>query len=96
MAAEIKAAERSVRGPAQVALGLIRLYQAGRSAPSPCRFWPTCSAYTIEAIEQLGLCRGAWLGFKRLLRCRPGGGSGVDLVPGQEPGSLSQSEPVAR
>lgn len=61
---------------------LIGLYQAARSGrPSGCRFWPSCSAYTKEAIELHGALRGTLLGTRRILRCHPWGGSGVDPVP---------------
>ena len=69
--------------PARAAAGLIALYQA-RVSPTllpACRFLPTCSAYTREAIERYGLCRGAWLAVRRLLRCHPLGASGLDPVP---------------
>lgn len=46
-----------------------------------CRFRPTCSEYTAEALIVHGPVAGAWLGVKRICRCRPGGGSGVDPVP---------------
>jgi putative membrane protein insertion efficiency factor len=61
----------------------IRLYQAARAGrPSPCRYWPTCSAYALEALEAHGALRGGWLTARRLLRCHPWSGrSGVDLVP---------------
>ena len=48
---------------------------------SNCRFTPTCSQYTIEAIQKYGPIKGGWLGFKRILRCHPWGGCGHDPVP---------------
>jgi len=61
----------------------IRLYQTGRAGrPSPCRYWPTCSTYALEALEAHGAGRGAWLATRRLLRCHPWAGHGVDPVPG--------------
>jgi putative membrane protein insertion efficiency factor len=61
----------------------IRLYQAIRAGrPSPCRYWPTCSTYAVEALEAHGAVRGSWLTARRLLRCHPWAArSGVDLVP---------------
>lgn len=61
---------------------LVRGYRqitAGR--PSPCRFDPSCSAYALEALEHHGAVRGSWLTLRRLLRCHPWGGMGVDPVP---------------
>jgi len=61
---------------------LIRGYQhlrAGR--PSPCRFFPTCSAYALEAVEVHGAVRGSALAVRRLCRCHPWGKHGIDLVP---------------
>ena len=49
--------------------------------PPACRFTPTCSQYAIEAITKHGPFKGTWLAVKRVLRCRPGGGSGYDPVP---------------
>jgi putative membrane protein insertion efficiency factor len=49
--------------------------------PPSCRFTPTCSQYAIEAISKYGPVKGMFLAVKRLLRCRPGGGSGYDPVP---------------
>ena len=62
----------------------IRLYQWTLSPllGLNCRYAPTCSAYAIEAIATHGALRGLWLGFKRILRCHPWGGSGYDPVPG--------------
>ena len=46
-----------------------------------CRFTPTCSEYTKQAIEKHGALRGTYMGIKRISRCRPGGGFGYDPVP---------------
>jgi len=71
--------------PAYVGLGLIWVYQhfispafGGRAV---CRFTPTCSEYTKTAILRYGLIRGTYMGIRRILRCRPGGGFGFDPVP---------------
>jgi putative membrane protein insertion efficiency factor len=42
---------------------------------------PTCSAYALEALEKHGAARGGWLALRRIVRCHPGGGSGIDNVP---------------
>ncbi|MGD8324259.1 MAG: membrane protein insertion efficiency factor YidD [Gammaproteobacteria bacterium] len=62
---------------------LIRAYQLGISPliGANCRFVPSCSQYGIEALETFGVVRGGWLTICRILRCRPGGGSGYDPVP---------------
>lgn len=49
--------------------------------PSPCRFYPTCSQYAVEALEVHGAGRGMYLAARRILRCNPLGPHGVDLVP---------------
>jgi hypothetical protein len=60
----------------------IHAYQAVRAGrPSPCRYWPSCSAYALEAIERHGAARGTWLAARRIARCHPWGGHGVDPVP---------------
>lgn len=46
-----------------------------------CRFYPTCSHYAIEAIEQHGVLCGGWLMIKRILKCHPANDGGVDPVP---------------
>lgn len=62
---------------------LITFYQKCISPlfPSCCRFYPTCSAYTKEAVRRFGFVRGIWLGGKRILRCQPFCKGGVDPVP---------------
>lgn len=62
---------------------LIKLYQWIISPwlGPKCRYTPTCSAYTIEAIQKYGVIKGIWLGVKRLSRCHPWGGHGHDPVP---------------
>ncbi len=64
----------------------IRLYQATLSPllGSHCRHLPSCSQYTIEAIQEWGVRRGVWLGIKRIARCHPWGTSGFDPVPKKE------------
>jgi putative membrane protein insertion efficiency factor len=46
-----------------------------------CRFHPSCSAYALEALERHGAVRGGWLATRRVARCHPWGGSGLDPVP---------------
>ena len=65
---------------------LIHSYQLSREGrPSPCRFYPSCSTYALEALEVHGTGRGLWLSARRLLRCRPFGPSGFDPVPEPRP-----------
>ena len=62
---------------------LIRGYQTLISPlfPSTCRYDPTCSHYSIEALKTHGLFRGSWLAIKRISSCQPWGGKGYDPVP---------------
>jgi putative membrane protein insertion efficiency factor len=66
-----------------IALLLIRFYKKAFSPflPSACRFYPTCSEYTYQAIEKYGFLRGGWLGIRRIGRCNPFNPGGVDPVP---------------
>ena len=66
-----------------LALELIKLYQSTISQVTPpsCRFTPTCSHYTYEAIQRYGLVKGSWLMVKRLARCHPWSTGGYDPVP---------------
>ena len=62
---------------------LIKIYQYVISpALGPkCRYTPTCSQYSIQALQKHGLIKGGWLAIKRIGSCRPGGGHGYDPVP---------------
>lgn len=51
-----------------------------------CRYQPTCSAYALEALEKHGGVKGGWLALRRIGRCHPWGGSGIDNVPDRPDG----------
>ena len=71
------------RWPQTAVLGLIRGYQLTLSHLmfTQCRFTPSCSRYTYEAVERYGALRGSWMGLKRILRCHPFHPGGYDPVP---------------
>ncbi|HSF45059.1 MAG TPA: membrane protein insertion efficiency factor YidD [Chitinophagaceae bacterium] len=62
---------------------LIRIYQKLISPllGPKCRYTPTCSEYTVQALKKHGLFKGGWLAIKRISSCHPWGGSGYDPVP---------------
>jgi uncharacterized protein len=77
--------------PSRIAIVLISLYQKTLSpdhswlkAKYPhgfCRYYPSCSQYTKEAIVKFGLVKGGWMGLKRILKCNPWAKPSIDLIP---------------
>ena len=65
---------------------LIRFYQKFISPmfPAKCRFYPTCSQYTLEAVKEHGAIKGTYLGIRRILKCHPFHEGGYDPVPKKE------------
>jgi putative membrane protein insertion efficiency factor len=76
-------ARLAVRLPALAVVGLLRLWQLLVSPVygQTCRFYPSCTAYAMQAVERHGLVRGGWLAVRRLARCHPWNPGGVDHVP---------------
>jgi putative membrane protein insertion efficiency factor len=87
-----RANARQATLPVRAALYALRFYKAYLSMlmAGSCRYSPTCSQFTYEAVERFGVVRGSWLGFKRLLRCQPlSRRFGFDPVPEEWPGARS-------
>ena len=67
----------------KILIGLVKFYQYSISPllGANCRYSPTCSAYSVEAIKKHGPFKGTWLSLKRIISCNPWGGNGYDPVP---------------
>lgn len=77
------AIDKNLSPVGQTAVLMIRTYQKLISPllGQHCRFYPSCSQYTLEAIKEWGLAKGMWLGVKRISRCHPLNEGGIDPVP---------------
>lgn len=69
--------------PRNLSVLILRLYRAVISPlyGDVCRYYPSCSSYSLQAIQQYGVLRGSWLGIRRIFRCHPWAAGGVDDVP---------------
>ncbi|HAM27125.1 MAG TPA: membrane protein insertion efficiency factor YidD [Microbacteriaceae bacterium] len=69
--------------PRNLCVLILRLYRAVISPlyGDVCRYYPSCSAYALGAIQQHGVVKGSWLGARRIARCHPWAAGGVDDVP---------------
>ena len=70
--------------PAAVPLvAIVRVYQwvVSPLLPPSCRFYPSCSAYAVEALSRHGAIKGSWLAARRVARCHPFHPGGIDPVP---------------
>lgn len=66
---------------ARLLMALVRLYRAVPKTSQRCRFYPSCSAYALEALERHGAWAGALLSARRITRCHPFHPGGIDPVP---------------
>lgn len=64
----------------KIILKLLVWYKKYISRGNHCRFVPSCSEYTYEAVKKYGVLKGLWMGFKRILKCNRFSKSGIDLI----------------
>ncbi len=71
-----------IRLPRKILVSLIKLYQLCISPRigSHCKYYPTCSEYTKQAVDKYGIIKGSLLGIKRILKCNPFSKGGVDIL----------------
>ena len=76
----------------EICIGSIKIYQRVLSPflPHSCRYHPSCSQYALQSIDEFGVWRGGFRALKRLARCHPWGGSGLDPVHGHEESKQEQ------
>ena len=74
-------------------MGIVRFYQKFISPikPPTCRFYPTCSHYSLQVYERFGAWKGTYLTIKRILKCHPFHPGGIDFVPEKEEKNNSHS-----
>lgn len=80
--------------PRNICVVVLRTY---RAVVSPlygdvCRYYPSCSAYALVAIQRYGVLRGTWMGSRRIARCHPWAAGGVDDVPERLPSRFSVTD----
>jgi len=65
---------------AKIVKAILVFYKRYISFGYHCRFVPSCSEYTFEAVDRYGVVKGLWMGLKRVVRCNPWSKGGIDLV----------------
>ncbi|WP_346799245.1 membrane protein insertion efficiency factor YidD [Halomonas sp. Bachu 37] len=86
--------QASTRLVSWMMIGVVKVYQYTISPllGPRCRFWPSCSHYTVEAIQVHGPFNGGWMAFRRIIKCHPGSQGGMDPVPGGRSETLCQQD----
>jgi len=81
--------------PARAVVLLIKIYQKliSPALGQRCRFYPSCSHYCIDALNEHGMVHGLWLGIKRICKCHPLHPGGFDPVPKRKNGCTEEREP---